>query len=57
MRKCAGCGGLGVEHSLRQIAPGFVQRMETICSRCGGSGEVFSGTNSENIGDTPDNTY
>ncbi|XP_065828896.1 dnaJ homolog subfamily A member 1-like [Oscarella lobularis] len=42
VRKCAGCGGLGVEHSLRQIAPGFVQRMETICSRCGGSGEVFS---------------
>uniref|UniRef100_A0A7S0SLL4 J domain-containing protein n=1 Tax=Mantoniella antarctica TaxID=81844 RepID=A0A7S0SLL4_9CHLO len=39
---CNGCKGSGVRVVVRQIAPGMVQQMQTVCNECRGSGQVIS---------------
>lgn len=41
IKVCPHCHGTGVEIVNMQLAPGFVQRMETTCSHCGGSGTII----------------
>lgn len=38
---CKTCNGRGVRVIVRQIGPGMVQRMETVCNECGGRGETI----------------
>jgi len=35
---CPDCGGTGVKVVTQKLGPGFVQRMQTTCDRCGGKG-------------------
>jgi len=39
---CGTCQGSGVRVVVRQIAPGMVQQMQTVCNECKGSGQVIS---------------
>ena len=39
---CGTCKGSGVRVVVRQIAPGMVQQMQTVCNDCRGSGQVIS---------------
>ena len=38
-RACSDCNGQGVRIALRQIAPGMVQQMQTVCPACKGVGK------------------
>jgi DnaJ-related protein SCJ1 len=42
VQRCNGCGGSGVRVVRQQIAPGFVQQMQTHCPECGGKGKVIT---------------
>ncbi|KAG5187405.1 hypothetical protein JKP88DRAFT_161892 [Tribonema minus] len=42
-RKCVGCAGMGVQHSMRAIAPGLMQRMQSMCPMCSGKGVCVDG--------------
>jgi len=39
---CPDCGGSGVKIVTQKLGPGFVQRMQTTCDRCGGKGKIVS---------------
>jgi len=39
--KCPVCGGSGVKVVNQQLAPGFVQRVQTTCDKCGGKGKII----------------
>lgn len=39
---CHGCKGQGVRVVVRQIAPGMVQQMQTVCNECRGTGQTIS---------------
>uniref|UniRef100_A0A0A9WGP8 DnaJ subfamily A member 4 n=1 Tax=Lygus hesperus TaxID=30085 RepID=A0A0A9WGP8_LYGHE len=36
---CATCSGRGMTISVQQAFPGFLQQVQTTCTRCGGTGE------------------
>ncbi|ESN90299.1 hypothetical protein HELRODRAFT_185206 [Helobdella robusta] len=38
---CRGCNGRGMKITMRQLAPGMVQQMQTVCPDCHGEGEVI----------------
>jgi len=38
---CPICSGSGVKIVNQQLAPGFVQRVQTTCDRCGGKGKIM----------------
>jgi len=40
--RCAGCQGSGVKVQLRQIGPGMVQQMQSVCPECRGAGQTIS---------------
>ncbi|RUS78151.1 hypothetical protein EGW08_014080 [Elysia chlorotica] len=40
-QRCKKCNGRGVQVQLRQIGPGMVQQLQSICSDCHGEGEVL----------------
>eukprot|EP01127_Copromyxa_protea_P002229 TRINITY_DN12122_c0_g1_i1.p1 TRINITY_DN12122_c0_g1~~TRINITY_DN12122_c0_g1_i1.p1 ORF type:complete len:371 (-),score=90.59 TRINITY_DN12122_c0_g1_i1:62-1105(-) len=40
--KCPVCGGSGVKIVNQQLAPGFVQRVQTTCDHCGGKGKIVN---------------
>ncbi|KAG5191306.1 hypothetical protein JKP88DRAFT_285310 [Tribonema minus] len=42
-RKCVGCAGVGMQHSMRPIAPGLMQRMQSMCPVCKGRGVCVDG--------------
>jgi DnaJ homolog subfamily A member 2 len=42
-RKCSGCAGGGVQHTMRPIAPGLMQRMQSMCPMCKGKGLIVDG--------------
>lgn len=42
LKRCNACGGSGVRVVRQQIAPGFVQQMQTHCSECGGKGKTIA---------------
>jgi len=37
--KCKGCEGRGVRLIIKQLGPGMIQQMQTVCPECGGKGE------------------
>lgn len=39
---CSECRGRGSVTQVRQIAPGYIQQMQTTCPKCGGQGQIFS---------------
>ena len=38
MSKCRTCQGRGVKITMRQLGPGMVQQMQSICPECHGEG-------------------
>ncbi|KAK4531299.1 hypothetical protein CCYA_CCYA07G2156 [Cyanidiococcus yangmingshanensis] len=38
---CSGCRGTGMEVRIRQLAPGMVQQIQSVCSECSGSGRAI----------------
>jgi len=42
--KCPVCQGSGVKVVNQQLAPGFVQRVQTTCDKCGGKGKIIKAT-------------
>lgn len=38
VQKCNACRGRGVRIMIRQLAPGMVQQMQSVCSDCNGEG-------------------
>ena len=39
VQKCRACRGTGTQLRIQQLAPGFVQQVQTVCSDCHGAGE------------------
>jgi len=39
--KCKTCDGRGVRVIIKQIGPGMIQQMQTVCNECGGKGETI----------------
>jgi len=39
VEKCATCRGSGVQVRVKQLGPGFIQQMQSVCSDCEGQGE------------------
>jgi len=37
--KCKTCDGKGIRLIIKQLGPGMIQQMQTVCSDCGGKGE------------------
>ncbi|CAO2602153.1 DnaJ homolog subfamily A member 2 [Lemmus lemmus] len=42
VQKGSACRGRGVRIMIRQLAPGMVQQMQSVCSDCNGEGEVIN---------------
>uniref|UniRef100_A0A8C8DPM2 DnaJ heat shock protein family (Hsp40) member A2a n=1 Tax=Oryzias sinensis TaxID=183150 RepID=A0A8C8DPM2_9TELE len=42
VQKCSTCRGRGMRIMIRQLAPGMVQQMQSVCTDCNGEGEVIS---------------
>ncbi|XP_060066217.1 dnaJ homolog subfamily A member 2-like [Ylistrum balloti] len=42
MHRCRTCNGRGVKVTLRQLGPGMVQQMQSVCPDCHGEGEVIN---------------
>ena len=38
VQQCRRCSGQGVQVQLKQIGPGMMQQLQTVCSDCGGEG-------------------
>ncbi|KJE89879.1 heat shock protein DnaJ family protein [Capsaspora owczarzaki ATCC 30864] len=41
---CRECQGRGVKMTQHQVAPGFVQQMQTTCPKCNGKGKIVTST-------------
>lgn len=41
VKTCDGCKGSGVKVTLRQLGPGMVQQLQSVCTKCRGHGEVI----------------
>lgn len=39
--RCSDCNGQGVQVRLRQIGPGMMQQVQSVCSKCSGTGEFI----------------
>jgi DnaJ family protein A protein 2 len=39
--KCKTCEGRGIRLVVRQLGPGMIQQMQTVCSDCKGKGEII----------------
>lgn len=42
VQKCSACRGRGVRIMIRQLAPGMVQQMQSVCSDCNGEGACWA---------------
>ncbi|XP_024911719.1 dnaJ homolog subfamily A member 2b [Cynoglossus semilaevis] len=42
VQKCVACRGRGMRIVIRQLAPGMVQQMQSVCTDCNGEGEVIN---------------
>ena len=38
MQSCRTCGGRGIKVTMRQLGPGMVQQMQSVCPECRGEG-------------------
>lgn len=41
---CKECGGKGIKITTQQVAPGFVQQMQSTCPKCNGKGKTVTST-------------
>ncbi|KAI9297200.1 hypothetical protein K502DRAFT_119466 [Neoconidiobolus thromboides FSU 785] len=41
VKKCDACQGRGIRIITQQIAPGFIQQVQTTCDKCNGKGKVI----------------
>jgi len=39
--ECKACNGRGIRLIVKQLGPGMIQQMQTVCQECGGRGEVI----------------
>ena len=39
MQSCRTCGGRGIKVTMRQLGPGMVQQMQSVCPECRGEGQ------------------
>lgn len=39
VQKCVACRGRGMRIMVRQLAPGMVQQMQSVCTDCSGEGK------------------
>lgn len=39
VQKCTACRGRGMRIMIRQLAPGMVQQMQSVCTDCNGEGK------------------
>jgi DnaJ family protein A protein 2 len=39
---CSPCRGQGIQFITRQLGPGMIQRMQTVCKECNGEGEIIN---------------
>lgn len=44
VQKCVACRGRGMRIMIRQLAPGMVQQMQTVCTDCNGEGNASTPT-------------
>lgn len=42
VQKCVTCRGRGMRVMIRQLAPGMVQQMQSVCTDCNGEGNMSS---------------
>lgn len=47
VQKCSTCRGRGMRIMIRQLAPGMVQQMQSVCTDCNGEGKCSGGTKSQ----------
>ena len=45
MQKCDACRGTGMQVRTHQLAPGFVQQIQSMCGECEGKGEQIDPRN------------
>lgn len=45
VQKCTACRGRGMRIMIRQLAPGMVQQMQSVCTDCNGEGKCHSDVN------------
>lgn len=45
VQKCTTCRGRGMRIMIRQLAPGMVQQMQSVCTDCNGEGKELSDVN------------
>ena len=45
VQKCTTCRGRGMRIMIRQLAPGMVQQMQSVCTDCNGEGKGHSDPN------------
>ena len=41
MQSCRTCGGRGIKVTMRQLGPGMVQQMQSVCPECRGEGQLM----------------
>lgn len=44
VQKCVACRGRGMRIMIRQLAPGMVQQMQSVCTDCNGEGKMSKNT-------------
>ncbi len=44
VQKCVACRGRGMRIMIRQLAPGMVQQMQSVCTDCNGEGNTSVNT-------------
>ena len=49
VQKCTTCRGRGMRIMIRQLAPGMVQQMQSVCTDCNGEGKGLSDINTRVI--------
>lgn len=54
VQRCNHCGGSGTKVVRQQIAPGFVQQMQTPCQQCNGKGKIVTRKCLKCRGEDPD---
>lgn len=52
VQKCNACRGRGVRIMIRQLAPGMVQQMQSVCSDCNGEGMLLNASLEELVQDS-----
>lgn len=49
VQKCTACRGRGMRIMIRQLAPGMVQQMQSVCTDCNGEGKGHRDQNNDQV--------